>query len=306
MAENNPQNLWQKVRDEIQGTIVDIREKGAAGTLRDAVLDVKDLALDAGNAIIQTARGGLQGPEWVLDDDGTVEVGEVAEITSLSNQEQKCTVRVLAMDTISRPRRAKVESVQDGTVFMVVLKTAGDDDADAHAVDADVGDCMLSHEATTVYQDYEDALDAANGAQPPGAAARSEPVAGRSPGAAPPALAALGAALSGAAAGAGEGAKGGAERVVETAKSLSKSLTKELQNTVEDFKEKGAVGALRDAALDAVDIVKDAGSAAAKGAHALIVGDGADAPPKQGEDGDKVEGGSVAPGTRGADEELID
>mmetsp|Transcript_77913 Transcript_77913/g.172667 ORF Transcript_77913/g.172667 Transcript_77913/m.172667 type:complete len:114 (-) Transcript_77913:133-474(-) len=50
---------------------------------------------------------------------------------------------------------------------------------------------------------------------------------------------------------------------------LWKSLRAEISSVVEDFREKGAVGALRDVALDAKDIVTDTGSALLSGAQAL-------------------------------------
>lgn len=47
------------------------------------------------------------------------------------------------------------------------------------------------------------------------------------------------------------------------------SLKEEVQGTVQDFREKGAVGAMKDAALDAVDIVSSTANTAISGAKSL-------------------------------------
>ena len=40
---------WNVLREEINGTIDDFREKGAWGAFKDATLDAVDLVQDAGN-----------------------------------------------------------------------------------------------------------------------------------------------------------------------------------------------------------------------------------------------------------------
>ena len=42
--------LWKALREEINGTIDDFREKGAWGAFKDATLDAVDLIQDAGHA----------------------------------------------------------------------------------------------------------------------------------------------------------------------------------------------------------------------------------------------------------------
>ncbi|CAE7244362.1 ECI1, partial [Symbiodinium sp. KB8] len=44
--------LWNVLREEITGTIDDLREKGAWGALKDATLDAVDLVQDAGGALV--------------------------------------------------------------------------------------------------------------------------------------------------------------------------------------------------------------------------------------------------------------
>ena len=47
---------WNVLREEINGTIDDFREKGAWGAFKDATLDAVDLVQDAGRLTCQDRR----------------------------------------------------------------------------------------------------------------------------------------------------------------------------------------------------------------------------------------------------------
>ena len=52
---------WNVLREEINGTIDDFREKGAWGAFKDATLDAVDLVQDAGWLTCQCQRLGVEG-----------------------------------------------------------------------------------------------------------------------------------------------------------------------------------------------------------------------------------------------------
>lgn len=52
---------WNVLREEINGTIDDFREKGAWGAFKDATLDAVDLVQDAGWLICQCQMLGVEG-----------------------------------------------------------------------------------------------------------------------------------------------------------------------------------------------------------------------------------------------------
>mmetsp|Transcript_4452 Transcript_4452/g.10325 ORF Transcript_4452/g.10325 Transcript_4452/m.10325 type:complete len:225 (-) Transcript_4452:149-823(-) len=168
---------------------------------------------------------------------GGISVGDVEEV-QLGNG-SSCVARVLAVDTISTPHRARVERVDNGKIMVVPIlerQASSDVDSEEPVSDADgEGGAMLDTSNTTVYQDYEDAFVVAH---------------------------------SDAAAVSRQNSK--AEEVGNQEASLLNELKDEWNATVQDFREKGAARTLWDGALEAVDLVGDAADVAVDSFRSLL------------------------------------
>eukprot|EP00931_Biecheleriopsis_adriatica_P090779 TRINITY_DN64703_c0_g1_i1.p2 TRINITY_DN64703_c0_g1~~TRINITY_DN64703_c0_g1_i1.p2 ORF type:complete len:298 (-),score=86.26 TRINITY_DN64703_c0_g1_i1:39-881(-) len=178
-------SLLQTLRDEVQGTLSDIRQKGAISTLWDATLDAADLVKDAGGLIVDSTTKLISGsePTLLLDDAGLPEIGCLVELQMPAGQ-PSVRAKVLAVDSISQPPRVRALKVDSDEELIAVVLEA---DAEAEAEEG-------------------------NGTLP-------------------------------------------GQRVIE-------ELGNQLRDVMEEVREKGASGALKDAALDTVDIVKEGASAA--------------------------------------------
>jgi hypothetical protein len=179
----------------------------------------------------------------VLDGDaaGGIDVGDLEELRLAGGE--PLPVRVLAIDTISRPGRAKVERLDTGEVLTVPMFEADEVPSwIASEVEKAGNDVVVDSQQTTIYQDYEDAFSLHDGS------ARRQDTEEDPALPAPPAAQAVPA---------------------SPAAALVGELRSQVAATVQDFKDKGAVGALRDASLDACDIVHEAFGAAVDGACKL-------------------------------------
>ncbi|CAE7433543.1 Ube3c [Symbiodinium pilosum] len=224
--------LWNALRSEVMGTVDEFRQKGAIGALRDAALDARDMATDAGSWVLGNVKSLVDGDgnaTAVLRYDGVPPRG--AEVPLQFSDGRIMKAIVLQVDGVSSPPRAQVQV--DGMEEAVLVPVLPTTDVAPDATEAAAGD-------------------------------------GTDPG-------------------------------------LLASIRQEFRETVQDFKQKGAVGALKDAAFDAVDMV---GSTAGKavnlvGSTAGKAVDGAisliDVDPKPEQTGDQA-----APQQRGSVMQLVD
>jgi len=148
--------------------------------------------------IVQEAGSWLAGlgapTAWIVcpgDAAGGVAVGDLEEL-QFFNSSSSVAVRVLAVDTISTPNRAKVELVNGGKVMIVpvveqeqvarwVAESPNRHDCEGDDEDGEVGPgtsavAMMNGRKTTIYQDYEDAFqtDALQALAVPSAAQRDD------------------------------------------------------------------------------------------------------------------------------------
>lgn len=208
--------LWSRVKDEFQGVVDDFRQKGAAGALYDAALDVRDLAKDAGDVLIEGAKFLVSDDEVAYAQvENPPEVETLIEVHFHGSERASVLAEVVAVDTISKPPRARVRRADDSTCFLIQLVSPGSQPRSGNEGNSpsasetggeNAGDTQLS----------------------------------------------------------GEDLKGAVTSVLT-------GLGNEFRETVSDFKEKGAATTLKDAALDAVDLVGVAAgtvaSYSARGAH---------------------------------------
>jgi len=183
---------------------------------------------------------------------GGVEVGDLEELT-LDSGEVK-PVKVIAVDTISYPQRVRVNMVDsEGQTTDKILVVPVIQQKDAERIKHGTK-VMVDANKTTVYQDYEDAftlhsdvgdgdkaIHSADEIQPADECDHDNehPIKKRTSG-------------------------------TEVGQAILQGVSQEIQLTVQDVREKGAVGALRDAALDVIDCVGDAAGIAADKARALM------------------------------------
>lgn len=213
-------NLWRQLKSELQGTVEDIREKGAAGALRDAVLDVRDIVADTGGAILGgvrtlvTDQAGPTLPALVLRDatGSPPKEGDEEQVQMPGGEVVSATV--MQVDTVSMPPRARVRSLSSGDVLVVPI---------------------LSQAALEAA--------AAAAARPPAAGGGAAPVGGgitigpQTPRAPP--------------------------SVQDDADGGGSGLLGELRSTVDELRERGAAGAL----LDAAELIGGVAGTACKNAR---------------------------------------
>lgn len=203
--------------------------------------------------IVQEAGSWLAGlaapqPPFLVapgDAAGGVEVGDREELHLKGGE--TIAVKVLAVDTISTPPRAKVLCLDTQEALTVPVYQ----EEEVRRYEEEEG-LMVDAGQTTVYQDYEDAFNLAHAAAVE--AEQREPLERQR-------------------------VEGGEEQEALTA--VLEGIRDEWRATVQDFQEKGAVGALRDAALDACDVVGSVANAAAGTARALAEGALSSNGPKQ-------------------------
>mmetsp|Transcript_86843 Transcript_86843/g.202134 ORF Transcript_86843/g.202134 Transcript_86843/m.202134 type:complete len:235 (+) Transcript_86843:50-754(+) len=183
---------------------------------------------------------------------GGVEAGDLEELRLANGEVQ--AVKVLAIDTISSPPRARVVRLDNEEVLVVPVSLQ---EEVAVAGGTSVQDrIMVDAGNTTVYQDYEDAFTLS-----PGTAGERESVEAEAGAVCLPAAAEREADAEEDGAFPDDGLGG-----------VLRDIRQELQATVDDFRSKGAVGALRDAALDACEVVGSAANVAAGTARAFAEG----------------------------------
>lgn len=224
------------LREEVLGTVDDIRQKGAIGALRDAALDTKDLALDAGGWLVEGVKGIVadeeeeEGQAYVVGPDVPkrgctcmlhLPDGQVVEATAID------------VDGVSEPPRVRVTAPGLEEPLLVPILDPASVEA-AREAESNTGGMSVidsfKQELNLTVQEF-----------------REKGAVGAMKDAALDAVDMVGST---------------AKTAVDGAKSLAEPVA-------QDFREKGAVGAVKDAALDAVDIIGSTAKTAVNGAQTL-------------------------------------
>lgn len=119
---------WNVLREEINGTIDDFREKGAWGAFKDATLDAVDLVQDAGSMVVDGTAQLLHLERPTLRRHPGAPLPEMGDEVpvSLSNGQPPVRAKVYGVDGISDPPRARVMRMDTGEELLVDIA----DDAD--------------------------------------------------------------------------------------------------------------------------------------------------------------------------------
>lgn len=261
--------FWDVIRNEMQATVDDFRDKGAIGALRDAALDVVDMTRTTGGSVWNGVKDGvksLSGKESnaVLISVGVPKIGETAPL--LFPDGRVLPVKVAEVDGISEPPQANVLVPGTGELILVEI-------IDRHSglVGARLQHPCVPEVGTTVEVETAQGpvipatVVAADGlSEPPRVRVR---VAGEDSEVAVPVTV--------------KASEGG----------VFDSVKQEIRDTVQEFKEKGAVGTIKDASMDAVDLLGLTATSAINGARTVaapLLGQGngepaASAPQQSGE-----------------------
>eukprot|EP00929_Paragymnodinium_shiwhaense_P083072 TRINITY_DN4411_c0_g1_i2.p1 TRINITY_DN4411_c0_g1~~TRINITY_DN4411_c0_g1_i2.p1 ORF type:complete len:468 (+),score=152.81 TRINITY_DN4411_c0_g1_i2:108-1511(+) len=272
--------LWNLIREEVNATVNDFREKGAVGALKDAVLDTRDLAADTGGWIYNNVKGAVATDDEyarpVINVAGALPVrGTTVAVTFPDGTEAEALV--MGVDAISVPPQARVVLPDSGQELVVEIfdtekVSEGEHECDATPLEstadtpppAESGSLLdgLRSEFHATVQDIREkgavgavkdaALDSVDILRSVGGTAVNGArslLQGNESGAAGP---------DGTVA---ERSVDGANQdgsLLDGLRPVQDRLAQEWQNTMQEFKEKGAVGAMKDATLDAVDLLGDA------------------------------------------------
>lgn len=281
--------LWQMLREEVRATVDDFREKGAIGTLKDVALDTRDMATSMGGGLINGVkdlvaddrRCGLP----VLQIQGVPTRGIVAPLRFEDGTTVQATV--VDVDATAQPPRVKVAAPGIGELLTVELLDSSDPTPlqDSHERDAQTGEDSLldlfveecrdtvkeirekgavsavrdaAHDAvdilgSTATKAMSSARSLANPSEAvdPSAETSSEATSSSSTAPAPNTTAPT-------------------ESVNLLDLPLFDTIKQEWDSTVQDVREKGAINAVKDAALDAADIVGSMAQTAVDGAKSIV------------------------------------
>ncbi|CAK9087295.1 E3 ubiquitin-protein ligase UPL6 (Ubiquitin-protein ligase 6) (HECT-type E3 ubiquitin transferase UPL6) [Durusdinium trenchii] len=271
-------SLWNTLRSEVMGTVDEFRQKGAIGALRDAALDTKDMATDAGSWLWGNVKS-LVGEDGegaaVLCFDGVPPRGATAPLQFSDGRVVEAVV--MEVDGVSDPPRAKVKVEGIEEPLLVLVQSAsevvrGEDDAGLLA--------SIKQEWNSTVQDFRekgavgalkdatfDAVDLVGST-----AGKAVDLIGNTAGKAVDGARSLidldtpaqstGAQAEGQGDTTATGARGSVMQLVD-------GIRNEITETVQDFREKGAVATFKDAALDAVDLVGSTATTAVNGAKTV-------------------------------------
>lgn len=274
-------SLWNALRSEVMGTVDEFRQKGAIGALRDAALDTRDMATGAGTWLWGNVKSlvGEDGQDTaVLIFDGVPPRGATAPLQFSDGQVVEATV--MEVDGVSDPPRAqvKVEGIEEP--LLVLVRTTNEV---VHAENEPGLLGSIKQEWDQTVQDFRqkgavgalkdatmDAVDLVGST-----AGKAVDLIGNT----------------------ADKAIDGARSLIDldapteqTADQQSQgqvstqpptqpqpgrvmqfvdSVKTEIKDTVQDFREKGAVATLKDAAMDAVDLVGNTASTAVSGAKTV-------------------------------------
>lgn len=269
--------LWNALRSEVMGTVDEFRQKGAIGALRDAALDARDMATDAGSWIVGNVKSLVDGdgnPTAVLRYDGVPARGATAPLQFSDGRVMEATV--LQVDGVSQPPRVqvKVDGIDEAMLVVVYPTDAVAPDGATEATDAGLL-ASIRQEFKDTVQDFRqkgavgtlkdaafDAVDMVGST-----AGKAVDIVGSTAGkAVDGAMSLIDSEPKAAQTATGEQTapqqRGSVMQLVDGVKS-------EIHSTVQDFREKGAVATFKDAALDAVDLVGSTAATVVTGAKGV-------------------------------------
>jgi len=269
--------LWNALRSEVMGTVDEFRQKGAIGALRDAALDARDMATDAGSWLVGNVKSLVDGdgnPTAVLRYDGVPARGATAPLQFSDGRVMEATV--LQVDGVSQPPRVqvKVDGIDETMLVLVYPTDVAPDGAAEEATDAGLL-ASIRQEFKDTVQDFRQkgavgtlkdaALDAVD--MVGSTAGKAVDLVGSTAGkAVDGAMSLIDSEPQAAQAATGEQTapqqRGSVMQLVDGVKS-------EIHSTVQDFREKGAVATFKDAALDAVDLVGSTATTVVSGAKGV-------------------------------------
>ena len=271
-------SLWNTLRSEVMGTVDEFRQKGAIGALRDAALDTRDMATGAGSWLWGNVKSlvGEDGQDTaVLIFDGVPARGATAPLQFSDGQVVEAMV--MEVDGVSDPPRAQVKVAGIEEPLLVLVRSTNEvvhaendpgllgsikqewdqtvqdfrqkgavgalKDATLDAVDL-VGSTagkavdLIGNTADKAIDGARSLidLDAPSEQQPTGQPSQTQDST--------------------------QAQRGSVMQFVDTMKL-------EIKETVQDFREKGAVATFKDAALDAVDLVGNTATTAVNGAKTV-------------------------------------
>eukprot|EP00930_Biecheleria_cincta_P059111 TRINITY_DN44870_c0_g1_i1.p1 TRINITY_DN44870_c0_g1~~TRINITY_DN44870_c0_g1_i1.p1 ORF type:complete len:437 (+),score=115.48 TRINITY_DN44870_c0_g1_i1:51-1313(+) len=262
-------SLWNALRQEVIGTVDEFRQKGALGALRDAALDARDMASDGLQWVgdgVKTIVAGDEGLEAYLRAETMPARGATAPLEFADGTIVEATV--LEVDGVSDPPRVKVAAPGLEEPLLVSLLAPGA--AFPQPAAAGRGSILdiLKEEVQGTMTDFREkgavtmfkdaALDAVEivgstaGKAAEGARSLASPLIDldSTPEARP------------------EG-QTEEQQSQSTIHQFVSGLKQEFKDTVQDFREKGAVTTFKDAALDAVDLVGSTAATAVEGAKSV-------------------------------------
>lgn len=289
-------SLWNALRQEVIGTVDEFRQKGAIGAFRDAALDARDMASDGFKWVgdgVKTVVEGDKDLEAYLRIEKLPARGATAPLEFSDGTVVDATV--LEVDGVSDPPRVKVAAPGLEEPLLVSLLAPGAPFPQAAAAGRGSILDVLKEEVKGTVQDFREkgavtvfkdaALDSVDmvrstaGKAAEGARSLASPLIDldSTPEAGP------------------EG-QTEAEQSQSTIQQLVSGLKQEFKDTVQDFREKGAVGTFKDAAMDAVDIVGSTAATAVEGAKSVAKQTLPDLWAGQGQEQGPSEGTESAPG----------
>eukprot|EP00931_Biecheleriopsis_adriatica_P028090 TRINITY_DN1679_c0_g2_i2.p1 TRINITY_DN1679_c0_g2~~TRINITY_DN1679_c0_g2_i2.p1 ORF type:complete len:418 (-),score=124.84 TRINITY_DN1679_c0_g2_i2:112-1365(-) len=272
-------SLWNALRQEVVGTVDDFRQKGALGALKDAALDTRDMAAGAGSWLFKEVQSFVDSDEHkaVVRFAGVPARGATVPLEFSDGRVVEATV--LDIDGVSQPPRARITA--DGLDEPLLVNVLAPGEAMPTSGETNTGILgSLKQDLKDTVQDFREkgavatfkdaALDAADlvGTTANKAATGARSLAERA------SLIDVNQAPEGSGDASQPPASGD-----ETAQqqggltagvtSLVDGIKQEFNDTVQDFREKGAVATFKDAALDAVDIVSSTATTAASSARSV-------------------------------------
>ena len=232
-------SLWNSLRSEVMGTVDEFRKKGAIGALRDAALDTKDMASDAGSWLWGNVKSLVDDAQdsAVLCFDGVPPRGATAPLQF--HDGRVVEAMVMEVDGVSDPPRAQVKVEGIEQPLLVLVRPASE------VVQGDQGLlASIKQEWDSTVQDF-----------------REKGAVGALKDATMDAVDLVGTTA--------EVQDAQSETQRGSVMQLVDGLKHEIKETVQDFREKGAVATFKDAALDAVDLVGTTATTAVNGAKTV-------------------------------------
>lgn len=271
-------SLFRMLVNEVKLTVDDFREKGAAGALRDAVLDTRDMASDAGkmlwNGIHTMVKDESKAQAFVRSDElpmrgDTVplefEDGRIIEVT------------VVLVDGVSTPPRLKVAlpDVAEPLVVNVVLPSDASQESpvpepltvNSHSMHPEaLAEAPRTAIITNLTEDWnatvQDFRDKGPVATIKDVALDAADIVGSTTATALRGVRSLTSPLM-------DLALGPTREAEAEDLGFIHGLKQEIQTTVQDIRERGPLPVLKDAAFDVVDMVGAGASVAVNGARSI-------------------------------------